>query len=69
MIYKSRDVRIFNLLKQPANNFITPLDFKPLLKVLLATHPGLDFLKSTPAFQEKYGILPKDFTHFNQLKL
>lgn len=30
-------------------------DFKPILRELLATHPGLEFLQSTPEFQERYG--------------
>ncbi|KAL5131883.1 Serine/threonine protein phosphatase 2A regulatory subunit B''beta [Glycine soja] len=30
-------------------------DFKPVLCELLATHPGLEFLQSTPKFQERYG--------------
>ncbi|KAL9331344.1 hypothetical protein ACSQ67_000954 [Phaseolus vulgaris] len=29
-------------------------DFKPVLRELLATHPGLEFLQSTPEFQERY---------------
>jgi hypothetical protein len=32
-------------------------DFKPVLKELLATHPGLEFLQGTPEFQERYGNL------------
>ena len=31
-------------------------DFKPVLQDLLATHPGLEFLQSTPEFQERYGM-------------
>lgn len=31
-------------------------DFKPVLRELLATHPGLEFLQSTPEFQERYGL-------------
>ena len=30
-------------------------DFKPVLRELLATHPGLEFLQGTPEFQERYG--------------
>lgn len=30
-------------------------DFKPVLRELLASHPGLEFLQSTPEFQERYG--------------
>jgi serine/threonine-protein phosphatase 2A regulatory subunit B'' len=45
--------QIFKILKQKDQSFID--DFKPLLKELLATHPGLEFLQSTPEFQERYG--------------
>ena len=32
-------------------------DFKPVLDELLASHPGLEFLQSTPEFQERYGMI------------
>lgn len=32
------------------------IDFKPVLLELLTTHPGLEFLQSTPEFQERYGM-------------
>jgi serine/threonine-protein phosphatase 2A regulatory subunit B'' len=47
--------QIFKILKQKDQSFIVKDDFKPLLKELLATHPGLEFLQSTPEFQERYG--------------
>ncbi|KAL6545470.1 hypothetical protein OROGR_009344 [Orobanche gracilis] len=31
-------------------------EFKPVLRELLTTHPGLEFLQSTPEFQERYGM-------------
>ncbi|KAL5990536.1 hypothetical protein ACLOJK_011438 [Asimina triloba] len=33
-------------------------DLKPVLRELLATHPGLEFLQSTPEFQERYALFP-----------
>lgn len=51
---KNSEVRFFNLSKQPGSPGITREDFKPLMKVLLETHPGLEFLKATPEFQERY---------------
>ncbi|KAG4983549.1 Serine/threonine protein phosphatase 2A regulatory subunit B''beta isoform B [Glycine soja] len=52
---------IFKILKQPQLNYLTQSntttcqdDFKPVLHELLATHPGLEFLQSTPEFQERY---------------
>jgi serine/threonine-protein phosphatase 2A regulatory subunit B'' len=42
------------LLAQPDTTRIVPFDFMPFLEELLAFHPGLAFLESTPEFQEKY---------------
>ncbi|KAJ4968431.1 hypothetical protein NE237_015132 [Protea cynaroides] len=46
--------QIFTILKQPDRKYLTQDDFKPVLRELLATHPGLEFLQSTPEFQERY---------------
>eukprot|EP00002_Diphylleia_rotans_P006842 TRINITY_DN1627_c0_g1_i1.p1 TRINITY_DN1627_c0_g1~~TRINITY_DN1627_c0_g1_i1.p1 ORF type:complete len:420 (-),score=76.48 TRINITY_DN1627_c0_g1_i1:176-1435(-) len=46
--------RWFNILKSPANDYILPSDFDPLVQIILQTHPGLEFLKNTPEFQERY---------------
>ncbi|XP_073001645.1 serine/threonine protein phosphatase 2A regulatory subunit B''beta-like [Typha latifolia] len=46
--------QIFKILKRPDCNYITQEDFKPVLRELLATHPGLEFLQGTPEFQERY---------------
>ncbi|XP_022149824.1 serine/threonine protein phosphatase 2A regulatory subunit B''beta-like [Momordica charantia] len=46
--------QIFKILKQPDLKYLTQDDFKPVLRELLATHPGLEFLQSTPEFQERY---------------
>ncbi|KAH7571834.1 hypothetical protein JRO89_XS04G0153400 [Xanthoceras sorbifolium] len=46
--------QIFSILKQPDLKYLTQEDFKPVLRELLATHPGLEFLQSTPEFQERY---------------
>jgi len=47
--------RLFKLLAKPKAKHLEKEDFVPLLKVLLETHPGLEFLKATPEFQDKYG--------------
>jgi len=47
--------QIFEILRKPGYNYLTQDDFKPVLKELLATHPGLEFLQGTPEFQERYG--------------
>uniref|UniRef100_A0A7S2S6E6 Calmodulin n=1 Tax=Mucochytrium quahogii TaxID=96639 RepID=A0A7S2S6E6_9STRA len=46
--------RLFRLLKQPDADTIVGSDFAPYLEELLAYHPGLEFLETTPEFQEKY---------------
>ena len=46
--------RLFQLLKDPSRDHIVGSDFIPYLEELLAYHPGLEFLESTPGFQEKY---------------
>ncbi|KAG2656618.1 serine/threonine protein phosphatase 2A regulatory subunit B''beta-like [Panicum virgatum] len=46
--------QVFTILKQQNRNYLTKEDFKPVLKDLLDNHPGLEFLKSTPEFQERY---------------
>jgi len=49
-----KHTRFFNVLKQKKNNFIVEEDFKVMLLDLLETHPGLEFLKSSPEFQTRY---------------
>ncbi|KAK4847771.1 hypothetical protein QYF36_005719 [Acer negundo] len=46
--------QIYIILKQPGYEYLTQVDFKPLLRGLLDTHPGLEFLHSSPEFQERY---------------
>ncbi|KAJ0034206.1 hypothetical protein Pint_25085 [Pistacia integerrima] len=48
--------RIYTILKQPDHSYLTQDDFKPVLRELLASHPGLEFLQSTPEFQLRYGM-------------
>ncbi|XP_057439568.1 serine/threonine protein phosphatase 2A regulatory subunit B''beta-like [Lotus japonicus] len=54
MLTKDIANQIFTILKQPQLNYLTQDDFKPVLRELLTTHPGLEFLQSTPEFQERY---------------
>jgi len=51
---KDAHKRLFNLLRQQKNNYLERKDFMPILKSLLEFHPGLEFLKVHPDFQEKY---------------
>jgi serine/threonine-protein phosphatase 2A regulatory subunit B'' len=47
--------QIYNILRQPGCKYLRQADFKPVLDELLTTHPGLEFLRNTPEFQERYG--------------
>jgi len=46
--------RMFHILRQPGNQFLMQSDFAGLLKTVLTTHPGLEFLQDTPEFQDRY---------------
>ncbi|KAI9078373.1 hypothetical protein K1719_039592 [Acacia pycnantha] len=54
MLTMDMATQIYTILKQPDLKYLTQDDFKPVLRELLATHPGLEFLQSTPEFQERY---------------
>ncbi|XP_037491371.1 serine/threonine protein phosphatase 2A regulatory subunit B''beta isoform X2 [Jatropha curcas] len=60
--------RIFTVLKQPDKGYLTKDDFKPLLREILATHPGLEFLQNTPEFQERYAetVIYRIFYYVNR---
>lgn len=49
-----RHQRFFRLVKQPNSKYIKAKDFFPFVRELIDGHPGLEFLESTPEFQEKY---------------
>mmetsp|Transcript_28275 Transcript_28275/g.69942 ORF Transcript_28275/g.69942 Transcript_28275/m.69942 type:complete len:561 (+) Transcript_28275:58-1740(+) len=51
---KDAETRLFNLLRSEGKNFVTREDWKHHLYTFLNTHPGLEFLKATPEFQERY---------------
>lgn len=54
MLTKDIATQMYTILKQPDLKYLVQDDFKPILRELLATHPGLEFLQSTPEFQERY---------------
>ncbi|KAJ6938550.1 serine/threonine protein phosphatase 2A regulatory subunit B''alpha-like isoform X1 [Populus alba x Populus x berolinensis] len=60
--------QIFNILKQPDCKYLTQSDFKPILRELLATHSGLEFLQNTPEFQERYAetVIYRIFYYINR---
>lgn len=66
----TRDIatQIYAILRQPDLKHITQDDFKPVLRELLATHPGLEFLQSTPEFQERYAetVIYRIFYYLNR---
>ncbi|GLU03690.1 hypothetical protein SLE2022_208760 [Rubroshorea leprosula] len=58
----------FKIIKQSDRNYLTQVDFKPVLQELLATHPGLEFLRGTPEFQERYAetVIYRIFYYINR---
>ncbi|VFQ62885.1 unnamed protein product [Cuscuta campestris] len=68
MLTKDIVTQIFSVLKQPDLKYLTQEDFKPVLRELLATHPGLEFLQSTPEFQERYAetVIYRIFYYVNR---
>ncbi|KAF9605694.1 hypothetical protein IFM89_018037 [Coptis chinensis] len=68
MLTKDIETLIFTILKQPDCNYLTQDDFKPVLEELLATHPGLEFLETTPEFQERYAetVIYRIFYHLSK---
>ncbi|XP_057733808.1 probable serine/threonine protein phosphatase 2A regulatory subunit B''delta [Arachis stenosperma] len=60
--------KIYTLLKKPELDYLTHDDFNPVLYELLETHPGLEFLKNTPDFQERYAetVIYKIFYYVNR---
>ncbi|KAG5532954.1 hypothetical protein RHGRI_027265 [Rhododendron griersonianum] len=69
MLTKDIATQIFTILKQPDLKYLTQDDFKPVLRELLATHPGLEFLQSTPEFQDRYAetVVYRIFYYVNRL--
>jgi serine/threonine-protein phosphatase 2A regulatory subunit B'' len=47
---------IYNILKNPKQkgDFVSQNDFRLVIRALLDTHPGLEFLKNTAEFQDRY---------------
>ncbi|KAK4487822.1 hypothetical protein RD792_003558 [Penstemon davidsonii] len=68
MLTKDVATQIYSILKQPHLKYLVQDDFKPLLRELLATHPGLEFLQSTPEFQERYAetVIYRIFYYVNR---
>ncbi|XP_022760298.1 serine/threonine protein phosphatase 2A regulatory subunit B''beta-like isoform X2 [Durio zibethinus] len=60
--------QIYTILKQPDCRYLTQDDFRPILRELLASHPGLEFLQSTPEFQERYAetVIYRIFYYINR---
>ncbi|ERN18799.1 hypothetical protein AMTR_s00067p00087050 [Amborella trichopoda] len=68
MLTMDTSTQIFTILKQSDRNYLTQDDFKPVLREILATHPGLEFLQSTPEFQERYAetVIYRIFYYVNR---
>lgn len=54
MIYPDTESRIFHFLKQESKKYLYPEDFIPVVRNIISTHAGLEFLKDVPVFQERY---------------
>lgn len=52
--HKDCETRLFELLRSEGTKYVTRQDWKLHLSLFLNTHPGLEFLKATPEFQERY---------------
>ncbi|XP_073297600.1 serine/threonine protein phosphatase 2A regulatory subunit B''beta-like [Primulina huaijiensis] len=68
ILTKDIGTQIYTVLKQPDLKYLVQDDFKPMLRELLATHPGLKFLQSTPEFQERYAetVIYRIFFYVNR---
>ncbi|KAI3470689.1 hypothetical protein Pfo_027352 [Paulownia fortunei] len=68
MLTKDIATQLYTILKQPDLKYLAQDDFKPVLRELLATHPGLEFLQSTPEFQERYAetVIYRIFYYVNR---
>ncbi|KAI4345817.1 hypothetical protein L6164_012909 [Bauhinia variegata] len=60
--------QIYTILKQPDRAYLVQDDFKSVLRELLVTHPGLEFLQNTPEFQERYAetVIYRIFYYMNR---
>ncbi|KAL6552604.1 hypothetical protein OROHE_007968 [Orobanche hederae] len=68
MLTKDIATQIYTILKQTDFKHLSQDEFKPVLRELLATHPGLEFLQSTPEFQERYAetVIYRIFYYVNR---
>jgi len=46
--------RAFEVLRRDGMGYLTHADVRPLLLEVLRSHPGLDFLREAPEFQDRY---------------
>uniref|UniRef100_A0A2P2LTT7 Calcium ion binding protein n=1 Tax=Rhizophora mucronata TaxID=61149 RepID=A0A2P2LTT7_RHIMU len=67
MLTMDTATQIFHILKQPDCKYLTQADFIVVLQELLATHPGLEFLRTTQEFQERYAetVIYRIFYYIN----
>lgn len=54
MEVKSPVERFFAIMRKSGKSYLEREDFHFMLNVLMDSHPGLDFLKATPEFQDRY---------------
>jgi len=60
--------RLFQALKKEGSPGITMSDLEPLVRAVINKHPGLEFLKDTPEFQDRYQetVVYRIFYHVNR---
>ncbi len=68
--YKNSISNFFHLISTNSK-FITKSDLKPFIWTLLDTHPGLQFLRDSPEFQERYAetVTIRIFFHIDRRRL
>ena len=50
----SKEKRLFDVLRSPDCDYITPDDLRPVILGIIVSHPGLTFLKGAAEFQDRY---------------
>ena len=54
LVKEDQNLQVFECLRKEGQDYVTKEDLQPLLRAVLFTHPGLEFLQDTPEFQDRY---------------
>jgi hypothetical protein len=55
--YHDEESMTYAVLRSAKNEFVVESDLEPLVREIVATHPGLEFLGNMELFQDRYGEL------------